>query len=257
LNNYFLDAIGSVSDITDLENRLAKIFSIRKQLFFGIRFSLIIHISLFSYDIVAGNAILLSSFGFGLIISNIILNILYGSSIYIIFEYSFLVIRLGQYRVKLYSADPRKSECIDRLADILNYGMIIVATFSAVLTFFFASYSELFPLPNLVLLVFLIWGPTIFLFLFNQYALSRLIINTKWRVLNDIQRQITELQTQEKIINEKTVDHINKLMDYHDRISATRNSAINIRGGLSFINSLLLPILALVLANLDKLTQFF
>ena len=39
-------------------------------------------------------------------------------------------------------------------------------------------------------------------------------------------------------------------MDYHDRIKATPNSALNFRAGLNFLNSLLLPILAFVVANL-------
>ena len=46
---------------------------------------------------------------------------------------------------------------------------------------------------------------------------------------------------------------INKLLDYHDRIAATRNSALNLRAGLNFINSLLLPVIALLLANLEKI----
>jgi len=41
-------------------------------------------------------------------------------------------------------------------------------------------------------------------------------------------------------------------MDYHDRIKSTPNSALNFRSSLNFLNSLLLPILAFILANLDK-----
>jgi hypothetical protein len=42
-------------------------------------------------------------------------------------------------------------------------------------------------------------------------------------------------------------------LNYHDRIATTRNSALNLRTGLSFVNSLLLPLLAFVLGNLDKI----
>jgi hypothetical protein len=44
-------------------------------------------------------------------------------------------------------------------------------------------------------------------------------------------------------------------MDYHDRIKATPNSALNFRASLNFLNSLLLPILAFILANLDKVIE--
>jgi hypothetical protein len=41
-------------------------------------------------------------------------------------------------------------------------------------------------------------------------------------------------------------------MDYHDRIKSTPNSALNFRASLNFLNSLLLPLLAFVFSNLDK-----
>jgi hypothetical protein len=43
-------------------------------------------------------------------------------------------------------------------------------------------------------------------------------------------------------------------MDYHDRIKSTADSALNFRSSLNFLNSLLLPVLAFVFTNLDKVT---
>jgi ABC-type dipeptide/oligopeptide/nickel transport system permease component len=48
------------------------------------------------------------------------------------------------------------------------------------------------------------------------------------------------------------LDRLSKLMDYHDRTKSTPNSALYFRASLNFLNSLLLPILAFVFANLDK-----
>jgi hypothetical protein len=45
---------------------------------------------------------------------------------------------------------------------------------------------------------------------------------------------------------------MNRLMDLHDRIKATRSSALDLRAGLAFLNSLLLPLIAFLLANLDR-----
>jgi hypothetical protein len=47
------------------------------------------------------------------------------------------------------------------------------------------------------------------------------------------------------------MDAIKRLMDYHDRVKGTRDSALDFRTYLSFINSLLLPLLAFILGNLD------
>ncbi len=46
-------------------------------------------------------------------------------------------------------------------------------------------------------------------------------------------------------------------MDYHDRVKATRNSVLNLRAGLNFLNSLLIPLLAFILANLEKVLDLF
>jgi len=42
-------------------------------------------------------------------------------------------------------------------------------------------------------------------------------------------------------------------MDYHDRIKGTPNSALDFRAVLSFVNSLLLPLLAFLLSNMKGL----
>ncbi len=69
--------------------------------------------------------------------------------------------------------------------------------------------------------------------------------------------KIEKLEAQGNIADKETIDAINRLMDYHDRIKATPNSALNFRAGLGFLNSLLLPLIAFVLANLDKLLKLF
>jgi hypothetical protein len=47
------------------------------------------------------------------------------------------------------------------------------------------------------------------------------------------------------------------ITENHDRIKATRNSALDLRAGLNFLNSLLLPLLAFVLGNFDKILAYF
>ena len=48
-----------------------------------------------------------------------------------------------------------------------------------------------------------------------------------------------------------------RLMDYHDRIWRTPNSTLNLGAGLNLLSQLLLPLLAFLLANLDKLLGLF
>ena len=112
------------------------------------------------------------------------------------------------------------------------------------------------PQPGIVFSIF-VWAPTVILYSTGQYHLSDLIIRAKWKTINEIQKQVEDLCREEKIPDKDTLDRLAKLMDYHDRIKDTPNSTLNFRAGLNFLNSLLLPVLAFVAANLKDVIKFF
>lgn len=134
--------------------------------------------------------------------------------------------------------------------------MYITALFLAIFTLFLFVFG-IASLPNIVLSVLLGWRPLVALFLANQFALARIITKAKWKKLNEIQAKIENLEDREDIPSEETIGHLTKLIDYYDRIKATPNSALNLRAGLSFLNSLLLPLLAFVLGNFDEMRNVF
>jgi len=94
-------------------------------------------------------------------------------------------------------------------------------------------------------------------FVLNQSSLSSLVRHAKWKTLNEIQAKVEKLQSAKKFSDQESMDAINRLLDYHDRVNKTRNSALDLRTYLNFINSLLLPLLAFILGNLDLLKTFF
>ena len=61
----------------------------------------------------------------------------------------------------------------------------------------------------------------------------------------------------EGIPSSETLEHLEKLMNYHDRIRDTPNSALNMRAGLNALNSILLPLITLILANWPTLVALF
>jgi hypothetical protein len=101
----------------------------------------------------------------------------------------------------------------------------------------------------------LVISPMVIMYAAGQYHLSDVIVRAKWKILNEVQTKIEELSNQEEIPDKETLDRLSKLMDYHDRIKSTPNSALNLRVSLNFLNSLLLPILAFVLANYSDVVQ--
>jgi hypothetical protein len=160
--------------------------------------------------------------------------------------------RLNRYRFDLYEPDPSSSEVVGQLSRLLTFLLYVTMAYIVWLTVGL-GYVEVLtadtPQPGIVFSIF-VWAPTVILYSTGQYHLSELIIRAKWKTINEIQKQVEELYKEEKIPDKETLERLGKLMDYHDRIKATPNSALNFRASLNFLNSLLLPILAFVAANL-------
>jgi hypothetical protein len=94
-------------------------------------------------------------------------------------------------------------------------------------------------------------------FVTGQRALSKMIARRKWKTLGGIQAGIDPLAARENIADGATTGAINRLMNLHDRIKATRSSALDLRAGLAFLDSLLLPLMAFLLAKLDRVLELF
>jgi hypothetical protein len=160
--------------------------------------------------------------------------------------------RLNRYHFDLYEPDPSSSEVVGQLSRLLTFLLYVTMAYIVWLTVGLGYIDVLTadtPQPGIVFSVF-VWAPTVILYSTGQYHLSDLIIRAKWKTINEIQKQVEDLYKEEKIPGKDTLDRLGKLMDYHDRIKGTPNSALNFRAGLNFLNSLLLPILAFVIANL-------
>jgi len=193
--------------------------------------------------------------GYGLTFTIIILNLFAWSSVFQLFASALLSSRLRQYVLNLFAADPGSSELLSRLAGELSFGIYLVAVFAAILTL---TTTFVGLLPSLgILLVLLYWLPITAMFILNQTSLSSIIRRVKWKTLNEIQEKVEKLQTSKNFGNQETMDAIKRLMDYHDRVKATRDSALDFRAYLNFINSLLLPLLAFLLGNLDLVLSLF
>ena len=106
-------------------------------------------------------------------------------------------------------------------------------------------------------LVFIIprWLPLIALFVVNQVAISGVITRTKRKSLNEVEVQMAELRPREDPPEHETMETLLWLWDYHDRIKGTRNSALDIMGILNLVNTLLIPLLAFLIANRESIFE--
>jgi len=165
-----------------------------------------------------------------------------------------LSLRMRNYQFKLFEADPASSTVIGDLSDIFMGTIYMSAIVAALLTLVTVA-TEILILLVIILLLIPLWGVTTFFFALIQFSLAKIISRKKYETLNNIHKKIESLSIGQNFMDEKTRQAYNWLLDYYDRVKATRSSAMNIRSTLGFLNSLLLPLLAFVLTNLDEIAK--
>jgi hypothetical protein len=194
--------------------------------------------------------------GYGSAFGITIISMLTSSTLYLFWMAILLSFRLRQYDLKLFVADPANSELISRLSKELGslvYIIALIGTINVLTTTVTGKILSVLSTAQVLLL----WLPLFVIFILNQTSLSSIIRRAKWKTLNEAQAKIETLQASKNFEDKETMDSINRLMDYHDRVKATRDSALDFRTYVSFINSLLLPLLAFILGNLDLVLNLF
>ena len=251
LREHLLDSIISAEDLDELKQFLSSLNS-NKLTVYGLCFGVFATglgayaISIPRYELIPpGAGILILTTGSGL-----------GIGLCHLFQYMFWEIRLGRYWLKLYEPAPSQSEIIDRLSAMNLRFLYLQATIIVAYTLFFTSFDLTTPF-WIILLFVSAWGPIIVFFIIGQVSLSNIITNAKRQKLNQIQARIERLEIEGNIEDKDTMETVQRLIEYHNQILETPNSALNFRAGLNFLNSLLLPLIAFILGNLDLVTNFF
>lgn len=167
-----------------------------------------------------------------------------------------LYVHLARFRLRLYAPDPSKSEVIARLWAVIGTTSFLVAVYVVCFTlaFDFLGFTHWTILAGLILCG---WIPIIGSFVIGVRSLSKLITRAKWRELREVQERVERLKATGQLEEEETMGAIQRLMDYHDRVARTPGSVLDFRAGLRFVNSLLLPVVALLLANFETFWKLF
>jgi ABC-type multidrug transport system fused ATPase/permease subunit len=244
-----LDATESVGSLDEFEYWLGLACNRRLQLLWTVIGGLLSGLNL----VAVINAQLGLILGYGFISTIIMANMLGWPLVYLLLTVVLLSATLRRYDLKLFASDPSSSELVSHLSSELGFFVYYVGVYAAIVTIVFALSGVLASFG--ILLVLIYWLPIIAIFILNQTSLSSIIRRVKWKTLNEIQAKVEKLQTSKNFGNQETMDSIKRLMDYHDRVKATRDSALDFRAYLGFINSLLLPLLAFILGNLDLLLK--
>lgn len=178
-----------------------------------------------------------------------------GLGLYFIQVLTQLPNRLGNYRYKVYELNPAQSEIISHFATLFTRPFLAIAAFLAICTLISSFFSEFLWVLAIVVVIF--WIPMIVEFINGQNALNKIIASAKWQALNKIQEQIRKHQDDTNPDAPENIESLNKLMDLYERVYNTNSFKITARSTLELINQLLLPLLAFLITNFDKVLKLF
>jgi len=249
-----LDATDSITSLEEFENWLRLTCNWRLHFFVTISGGILNGLNLMTITPLPD---VYTSYGwiFSIVITAFLISMFISAFLYLFLMFILLSARMHRYNLKLFAAAPSNSELVSLLSGKFSYFLYFVAVFAAVSTLI-SAWGGFMPSFAINLVLFL-WLPIIAIFVLNQTSLSSVIRRAKWKTLNEAQAKVEKIRASKNFGNQETMDAIKRLMDYHDRVKATRDSALDFRTYLSFINSLLLPLLAFILGNLDLVLKFF
>jgi hypothetical protein len=176
-----------------------------------------------------------------------------GFLLYYMYLFAVLPLRLGRFQFKLHLEDPVSTEVLVDWSNMMNFAAYMFAFMLATGTLFTVTMVTF----ELRALIFVIprWLPLIALFVVNQMAMSRVITHSKRMTLNDVESQMEALRPKGDPPDHEPMETLLWLWDYHDRIKDTRNSILDIKGIVNLVNTLLIPLLAFLIANREVILE--
>lgn len=191
--------------------------------------------------------------GFGPAYITIPTGFIMGTSCYVVLWIMRLSLHLGNYQYDLNKFTPASSEIVERLSKMFNDYLYTTAIFIAASTLL----SSFLRFANVVGYPFVLAGWTMITiqFIINRSTVGKIVNRAKWETLNKLQLQINELQVTGNLAEKETLEALLRLADLHQKILVTRSTASESKGFLNFFSQMMLPLLGLLLGNLDKLLK--
>jgi hypothetical protein len=176
-----------------------------------------------------------------------------GFMIYYMYLFVVLPLRLSHCQFKLHAEDPVSTEVLVDWSGIMNFVAYMFAFMLATGTLFTVA-AVTFELRTLIFIIPR-WLPLIALFVVNQIAMSAVITRSKRKSLNDVEAQMEALRPSGDPPKHESMETLLWLWDYHDRIKGTRDSMLNVKGIVNLVNTLLIPLLAFLIANREAISE--
>lgn len=196
--------------------------------------------------------------GIGLNLMTIPTGGLIGGSIQAVFWSIGSTNQLKGFQYDLNAFTPINSEVVVRLSGVLSNIIYLNGAFFAVLTLFAVSeffgekINTLFGIPITLLGLILI----LIQFLLNRSTINGIVEKERWASLNKIQVQMNSIQATANLSQGEASERLLRLADLHEKIRSNRAGNFDAKSLINLLTQLMLPLLGLLLGNIDKLADF-
>jgi len=194
--------------------------------------------------------------GFGVSLTVFLVGLVGGMMFYAPLWASLLASSLKAYQYDLNTFSPANSEILSDISEMLTKGMYMMAAYAAVLSLFFSSSLYDQKIKTFIFPVMAIgWIVILAQFLLTRFTLSEITNRAKWVTLNRIQKKINVLEATSDLSDKDTAERLFRLADIHKQIMASKTNTFDLKSVSTLFSQLMLPLLGLLLGNLDKILK--
>jgi hypothetical protein len=153
------------------------------------------------------------------------------------------------------SFSPADSEILHDISDILAKAIYTIVAYTTVTTLIITSslvdqkIRLMFSYPLLVV----VWIIIIAQFLLTRSTLGTITNQAKWKTLKRIRTNINAIEATGDLSDKDTAERLFRLADIHKQIMASKTNTFDLKSLSTLFSQLMLPLLGLLLGNLDKL----
>jgi len=193
--------------------------------------------------------------GFGFLLSVAFMGVFAGVGFYATFWLGLLAFNLGTYQYEVDAYLSADSEIVRNISETLARQTYSLAAYFAVFTLFGSSRFMDADIRRAVSLpfLFIVWAVITAQFILTRRTLAKIVNGARGKTLKNLRAKINALGIDGDLAEKETAEKFQRLTDIYERVKAAKVDALDLRTLTAFLSQLALPLLGLLLGNLDEL----
>lgn len=247
LSGYVVDSLFQPQDLQNLSRWLSIFSNTKLTLLF-----LVIYIPPITFYLENLFLVTYGRPGFGGLLADISAQTVNGVILHHLLFLMLFPLILSRYQIDLYELDPGASPPIRQLSSVIRDSSYQLSVYATIFTLyiFYILRIPVFPIAFFYLI------PLLGIFIFRQIGLSLIIGRARWITLERLSAKMEKLDVEHHFDNPAIQNQYKAMLDYYNRVKNAEAGIFDARTGMLLFNSFLLPLIAFVLFQFDKIAAF-